>query len=27
MLWHDLKRAGHTWHPKNIAELKQFCKV
>ena len=26
MLWHDLKRAVHTRHPKNIAELKQFCK-
>ena len=25
MLWHDLKRAVHTKHPKNIAELKQFC--
>ena len=26
MLWHDLKRAVHTRHPKNISELKQFCK-
>jgi transposase len=26
MLWHDLKRAVHTRHPKNIAELNQFCK-
>jgi hypothetical protein len=26
MLWHGLKRAVHTRHPKNIAELKQFCK-
>lgn len=26
MLWHDLKRAIHTRHPKNIAELKQLCK-
>ncbi|KAK3573829.1 hypothetical protein QTP86_032890 [Hemibagrus guttatus] len=26
MLWHDLKRAIHTRHPKNIAALKQFCK-
>ena len=26
MLWHDLKRAVHTRHPKNITELKQFCK-
>ena len=26
MLWHDLKRAVDTRHPKNIAELKQFCK-
>ena len=26
MLWHDLKRAVHTRKPKNIAELKQFCK-
>ena len=26
ILWHDLKRAVHTGHPKNIAELKQFCK-
>ena len=26
MLWYDLKRANHTRHPKNIAELKQFCK-
>ena len=26
MLWHDLKRAVHTRHPKNIAELKEFCK-
>ncbi|KAI3376775.1 hypothetical protein L3Q82_000380 [Scortum barcoo] len=26
MLWHDLKRAIHTRHRKNIAELKQFCK-
>ena len=26
MLWHDLKRAVHTRHPKDIAELKQFCK-
>ena len=25
-LWHDLTRAVHTRHPKNIAELKQFCK-
>ena len=25
MLWHDLKRAVYTRHPKNIAELKQFC--
>uniref|UniRef100_A0A3B3R2T1 Tc1-like transposase DDE domain-containing protein n=1 Tax=Paramormyrops kingsleyae TaxID=1676925 RepID=A0A3B3R2T1_9TELE len=25
MLWHDLKRAIHTRHPKNIATLKQFC--
>ena len=25
MLWHDLKRAIHTRHPRNIAELKQFC--
>ena len=24
MLWHDLKRAVHTRHPKNIVELKQF---
>ena len=26
MLWHDLKRMVHTRHPKNIVELKQFCK-
>ncbi|XP_015666549.1 nuclear fragile X mental retardation-interacting protein 1 [Protobothrops mucrosquamatus] len=26
MLWHDLKRAIHTRHPKNIATLKQFCR-
>uniref|UniRef100_A0A803JRB2 Tc1-like transposase DDE domain-containing protein n=1 Tax=Xenopus tropicalis TaxID=8364 RepID=A0A803JRB2_XENTR len=26
MLWHDLKKAIYTRHPKNIAELKQFCK-
>ena len=26
MLCHDVKRAVHTKHPKNIAELKQFCK-
>ena len=26
MMWHDLKRAVHTRHPKNIVELKQFCK-
>ena len=26
MLWHDLKRTVHNRHPKNIAELKQFCK-
>ena len=26
MLWHDLKRAVHTRHPKNITELKQFRK-
>ncbi|KAF7647647.1 hypothetical protein LDENG_00168970 [Lucifuga dentata] len=26
MLWNDLKRAVHTRHPKNMAELKQFCK-
>jgi transposase len=26
LLWHHLKRAVHTRHPKNIAELKQFCK-
>ena len=26
MLWHDLKRAVHTRHPNNIAQLKQFCK-
>lgn len=25
MLWHDLKRAIHTRHPKNIATLKKFC--
>lgn len=25
MVWHDLKRAIHTRHPKNIAELEQFC--
>ena len=25
MPWHDLKRAIHTRHPRNIAELKQFC--
>uniref|UniRef100_A0A8C5M5G4 Tc1-like transposase DDE domain-containing protein n=1 Tax=Leptobrachium leishanense TaxID=445787 RepID=A0A8C5M5G4_9ANUR len=25
MLWHDLKRAIHTRHPKNIATLKHFC--
>uniref|UniRef100_A0AAZ3NRU8 Tc1-like transposase DDE domain-containing protein n=1 Tax=Oncorhynchus tshawytscha TaxID=74940 RepID=A0AAZ3NRU8_ONCTS len=25
MLWHDLKRAVHIRHPKNIAELKPFC--
>uniref|UniRef100_A0A8C5Q5S0 Transposase n=1 Tax=Leptobrachium leishanense TaxID=445787 RepID=A0A8C5Q5S0_9ANUR len=25
MLWHDLRRAIHTRHPKNIATLKQFC--
>jgi hypothetical protein len=24
MQWHDLKRAVHTRHHKNIAELKQF---
>jgi hypothetical protein len=24
MLWQDLKRAVHTRHPNNIAELKQF---
>uniref|UniRef100_A0A8K9UYR9 Trans-2,3-enoyl-CoA reductase-like 2a n=1 Tax=Oncorhynchus mykiss TaxID=8022 RepID=A0A8K9UYR9_ONCMY len=27
MLWHDLKRAVHTRHPKNIVELKQYCKA
>ena len=26
MQWHDLKRAVHTRHPKNIVEPKQFCK-
>ena len=26
MLWPDLKRVVNTRHPKNIAELKQFCK-
>uniref|UniRef100_A0AAZ3RHG4 Tc1-like transposase DDE domain-containing protein n=1 Tax=Oncorhynchus tshawytscha TaxID=74940 RepID=A0AAZ3RHG4_ONCTS len=26
ILWDDLKRTVHTRHPKNIAELKQFCK-
>jgi transposase len=26
MLWHDLKRAVHTRHAKNIAELKPFFK-
>jgi hypothetical protein len=26
MLWHDLKRVVHTRHPKNIVEMKQFCK-
>ena len=26
MLWNDLKRVVHTRHPKNISELKQFCK-
>jgi hypothetical protein len=26
MLWHNRKRVVHTGHPKNIAELKQFCK-
>lgn len=26
ILWHGLRRAIHTRHPKNIAELKQFCK-
>ena len=26
ILWHDLKRAVHTRHPKNIAELKQMCR-
>ena len=26
MLMHDLKRAVHTRHTKNIPELKQFCK-
>lgn len=25
MLWHDLKKAVHTRHPKNLAELQQFC--
>lgn len=25
MLWHDLKGAIHTRHPKNIAELRQLC--
>jgi hypothetical protein len=25
LLWHDLKRAVYTRHPKDIAELKQFC--
>jgi hypothetical protein len=25
MMWLDLKRTVHTRHPKNIAELKQFC--
>uniref|UniRef100_A0A8C5WCM1 C2H2-type domain-containing protein n=1 Tax=Leptobrachium leishanense TaxID=445787 RepID=A0A8C5WCM1_9ANUR len=25
MLWHDLKRAIHTRHPKNTATLKQCC--
>jgi transposase len=25
MLWHDLKGAVHTRHPKNIAEQKKFC--
>ena len=25
VLWHDIKRAVYTRHPKNIAELKQFC--
>jgi hypothetical protein len=24
MLWHDIRRAVNTRHPKNIAELKQF---
>ena len=27
MLWHDLKREVHTRHPKNTAELKQFCQI
>ena len=26
MLWHDLKKAIHSRHPKNLAELQQFCK-
>ena len=26
MLWHDLKSTVPPRHPKNIAELKQFCK-
>ena len=26
MLWHDLKRAVHTRHPKNTVQLKHFCK-
>ncbi len=26
LLWHDLKRAIHTRHPKNTAELELFCK-
>ncbi len=26
MLWHELKRAFHARYPKNIAEIKRFCK-
>ena len=25
MLWHDLKRAIHARHPRNLSELEQFC--